>query len=113
MHSFGGPRAFPATVDEVRRLFATYGKVTRVPLLEDRDTGRPRGFGFVKMSHDTQARAAMASLNGTHRDGRRRTSNAARPRDERRGPRRGPRWDAAGSSPRGDAGGLARQGATA
>ena len=73
MHSFGGHRAFPATGDEGRRSFATYGKVTRVPLLEDRDMSRPRGFGFGAMFHDTQARAAMASLNGTHLDGRMRT----------------------------------------
>ena len=66
--------------------------VDTVRLATDRDTGRPRGFGFVEMPDDTQARAAIAGLNGTNLDGRPLTINEARPRDERGGPRRGPRW---------------------
>jgi len=92
MNIFVGNLAYTATVDEVRLLFATYGEVTSVQLLEDRDTGRPRGFGFVEMPDATQAQAAIAGLNGTNLGGRPLTINEARPREERGGPRRGPRW---------------------
>jgi RNA recognition motif-containing protein len=92
MNIFVGNLAFTATVDEVRQVFETYGEVTSVRLMEDRDTGRPRGFGFVEMANDTQARAAIAGLNGTTLGGRSLTINEARPREERGGPRRGPRW---------------------
>src|SRR5262245_23415566 len=97
MNIFVGNLSFTATVDEVRRLFETYGEVTSVHLLEDRETGRPRGFGFVEMADATQARAAIAGLNGTMLDGRALTINEARPREDRGGParggaRRGPRW---------------------
>ena len=51
-----------------------------------------RGFGFVEMSNDAQARAAIAGLNGTDLGGRSLTVNEARPWEERGGPRRGPRW---------------------
>ena len=53
---------------------------------------RPRGFGFVEMPDATQARAAIAGLNGKDLGGRPLTINEARPREERGGPRRGPRW---------------------
>ena len=96
MQIFVGNLAYSATADEVRQLFEPYGEVARVQLLTDRETGRPRGFGFVEMPDATQARAAIAGLNGTSLDGRMLTINEARPRDERdsqqRGPRRGPRW---------------------
>jgi RNA recognition motif-containing protein len=92
MNIFVGNLAFTATVDEVRLLFETYGEVASVRLMEDRDTGRPRGFGFVEMANDTQARAAITGLNGTDLGGRALTVNEARPREERGGPRRGPRW---------------------
>ena len=58
----------------------------------DRDTGRPRGFGFVEMPDATEAQAAIAGLNGASLGGRPLTVNEARPREERGGPRRGPRW---------------------
>ena len=89
--------AYSATEDEVRQLFQGYGTVDTVRLMTDRDTGRPRGFGFVEMPDATQARAAIAGLNGTNLGGRPLTINEARPREERDGqqrggPRRGPRW---------------------
>jgi len=92
MNIFVGNLAFTATEAEVRQLFEAYGEVARVQLLEDRETGRPRGFGFVEMPDATQARAAIAGLNGTSLGGRPLTINEARQREERGGPRRGPRW---------------------
>lgn len=92
MNIFVGNLAFTATEDEVRQLFEGYGDVTSVRLLLDRETGRPRGFGFVEMADDTEARAAIAGLNGTTLGGRSLNINEARPREERGGPGRGPRW---------------------
>ena len=92
MQIYVGTLAFSATVDEVRQLFAPYGDVARVHLPEDRETGRPRGFGFVEMPNATEARAAIAGLNGKDLGGRSLTVNEARPREEGGGPRRGPRW---------------------
>ncbi|HEY5865643.1 MAG TPA: RNA-binding protein [Candidatus Tectomicrobia bacterium] len=92
MQIFVGNLAFSATVDDVRQLFEPYGEIVRVHLPEDQYTGRPRGFGFVEMPDDTQARAAIAGLNGTDLGGRPLTINEARPREERGGPRRGPRF---------------------
>jgi RNA recognition motif-containing protein len=96
MNIFVGNLAFTTTEAEVRQLFEGYGEVARVQLLEDRETGRPRGFGFVEMPNLTEAQAAIAGLNGTSLGGRTLTINEARPREERdgqqRGPRRGPRW---------------------
>ena len=65
MNIFVGNLAYTATEDEVRQLFEGYGTVNTVNVLMDRDTGRPRGFGFVEMPNTTEARAAIAGLNGT------------------------------------------------
>jgi RNA recognition motif-containing protein len=92
MQIFVGNLAYTTTEEDVRQLFEGYGTVDTVRLMTDRDTGRPRGFGFVEMPNDTQARAAIAGLNGTDLGGRSLTINEARPREERGGPRRGPRW---------------------
>ena len=62
MNNFVGNLAYTATVDEVRQLFEGYGTVETVNVLMDRDTGRPRGFGFVEMPNATEARAAIADL---------------------------------------------------
>jgi RNA recognition motif-containing protein len=64
-----GNLPFSATEDAVRTLFAAHGTVEKVSLINDRDTGRPRGFGFVEMSNADAARA-MQSLNGKEMDGR-------------------------------------------
>ena len=88
MEIFVGNLVFTATEAEMRQLFETYGEVARVQLLTDRETGRPRGFGFVTMPDATEARAAIAGLNGTSLGGRPLTMNEARQREERDGPRR-------------------------
>src|ERR1700683_4966162 len=77
----------PYEVDEakLRELFAPYGKVVGAKVINDRDTGRSKGFGFVEMSTDDEAKAAIAALNGQQNGGRALTVNEARPREERSG----------------------------
>ena len=64
-----GNLPFSATEDSVRTLFSAHGTVEKISLINDRDTGRPRGFGFVEMS-DSDASRAMQALNGKDFDGR-------------------------------------------
>ncbi len=78
-----GNLPFSATDDEVRSLFAEFGDVTEVHLVTDRDTGRPRGFGFVEMADG--ADEAIQALHQKDMDGRALNVNEARPRTERRG----------------------------
>ena len=77
---FVGNLDFGATEDSIRGLFETYGTVERVNLLTDRDTGRPRGFGFVEMTDSAEAGRAIAGLNGKDLGGRAITVNEARPK---------------------------------
>ena len=79
-----GNLSFNATEDQVRDLFAEYGDVQSIAMINDRDTGRFRGFAFVEME-DSAANAAIKALNGTEIDGRELTVNEARPREERSG----------------------------
>ena len=64
-------------------LFAQFGEVASANVITDRETGRSRGFGFVEMPDDEQARKAMEQLNGTNFEGQTITVNEARPREER------------------------------
>lgn len=64
-----GNLPFSATEEDVQALFAEHGSVNSVKLISDRETGRPRGFGFVEMDA-AGASAAIAALNGTDMDGR-------------------------------------------
>lgn len=84
-----GNLPFSATEDELRELFAQHGEVESVKLVTDRDTGRPRGFGFVDMA-EADAGAAINALNGTDMGGRPLRVNEAR---EREGGSRPPRRD--------------------
>ena len=81
-----GNLAWSSTEDEVRTAFEAFGEVTSVKLIEDRETGRPRGFGFVEMSDDNAALEAVEALDGKDFGGRNIKVNEARPRPER------PRW---------------------
>ena len=74
-----GNLPFSATEDSVRTLFAQYGTVESVALINDRDTGRPRGFGFVEMNNSDASRA-MQALNGQELDGRALKINEAQDR---------------------------------
>jgi RNA recognition motif-containing protein len=80
---FVGNLSFGATEDAVRSLFAAYGTVERVSFITDRDSGQPRGFGFVEMSANAEAERAIAELNGRELDGRALNVNEARPKEDR------------------------------
>jgi len=88
---FVGNLAFTATDHDLRQLFEQYGVVDKVNLITDRETGRPRGFGFVEMPDSRAASAAIAGLQGKELAGRALTVNEAKPREPRRAPRP-PRW---------------------
>ena len=76
-----GNLPFSADENAVRELFAQDGReVTEVKLITDRETGRPRGFGFVEMANSEHAGAAISALNGTSMDGRDLTVNEAKER---------------------------------
>jgi len=80
MKIYVGNLSFNTSEQQVRELFESHGTVTSASLVMDRDTGRPRGFGFVEMSDNTQAQAAISALNGQSLDGRDLTVNEAKPR---------------------------------
>ncbi|HEX4136311.1 MAG TPA: RNA-binding protein [Bryobacteraceae bacterium] len=78
-----GNLSFATTEETVRSLFEPYGAVDRVNIAKDRETGQPRGFGFVEMTNDGEADQAMSALNGRDIDGRTLNVNEARPKTER------------------------------
>lgn len=80
-----GNLAFSTTEDELRVLFEAYGPIDNVTLVRDRDTGQPRGFGFVELGSDEQAEKAIAALNGQNVGGRNINVNEARPKTDRGG----------------------------
>jgi RNA recognition motif-containing protein len=82
---FVGNLSFGATEAALRPLFEAHGSVERVNIVTDRDTGQPRGFGFVEMNNDGEGEKAIAALNGTDFDGRTLNVNEARPKAERSG----------------------------
>ena len=78
-----GNLSFGASEDSVRALFAAHGTVDRVNICTDRDSGQPRGFGFVEMANDSEGDKAISALNGMNLDGRALNVNEARPKTER------------------------------
>jgi len=80
-----GNLTFDSTEQSVRSLFEPYGTVDRVNIVTDRDTGQPRGFGFVEMPNDAEAEKAMAAVNGRDVGGRTLAVNEARPKTDRPG----------------------------
>jgi RNA recognition motif-containing protein len=91
MNIFVGNLAFTTTEQDLRTLFEPYGTVETIRIMNDRETGRSRGFGFVEMPDSRAAADAIDALNGTSLAGRALTVNEARPREPRREPRQ-PRW---------------------
>ncbi len=77
---FVGNLDINVTERQLRTLFAGYGTVATVTVVEDRDTGEPRGFAFIEMAQSGEARAAISALNGTLLNGRTMTINEARPK---------------------------------
>ena len=85
MNIFVGSLSYMVTETEVEEAFAQYGVVDNVNLIRDRLTGQPRGFAFVEMSNDAEARNAIHGLDGRELRGRAIKVNEARPRAERQG----------------------------
>ena len=93
-----GGLSYNTTESALRSLFEKVGEVASVSIITDRDSGRSKGFGFVEMTTDQGAKAAIEKYNGTELDGRRLTVNEAKPQASK-GPRGGsgggggrPRW---------------------
>lgn len=80
-----GNLPFSATETEIEAAFSAFGTVQSINLVTDRDTGRPRGFGFVEMGSDSEAQAAIEGLDQQELGGRRLTVNVAKPREPRSG----------------------------
>lgn len=78
-----GNLSYNVDSSELEQLFAPHGQVVSAQIINDRDTGRSKGFGFVEMANDNEADAAITALNGQDHDGRALTVNEARPREER------------------------------
>jgi RNA recognition motif-containing protein len=81
MKLYVGNLSFKTTEQELHELFSQYGQVTSAQLVMDRETGRPRGFGFVEFANDEEAKAAINALNGQNMGGRDLTVNEAKPRE--------------------------------
>ena len=91
MRIYVGNLSYQATEQELRDTFVPHGEVEETYIVRDRDTGRSRGFAFVEMPTDDEAKAAIEDLNGKEVGGRTLTVNEARPRQER-SPGSGSRW---------------------
>ena len=85
MKLYVGNLAFQTSSDELQTLFAQAGTVESVSLIEDRETGRSRGFGFIEMQTKEEGAAAISQFNGMELGGRALTVNEAKPREDRGG----------------------------
>jgi RNA recognition motif-containing protein len=84
-----GNLSFGVSSSDLQQMFEEFGTVQSAQVIMDRDTGRSKGFGFVEMSSDAEAQAAMDALNGNDVGGRNLTVNEARPREDKSGGGRG------------------------
>ena len=80
-----GNLSYDVDSSQLEQLFAAHGTVESAEVIADRDTGRSKGFGFVEMSSEAEAQAAIAALNGQEHGGRSLTVNEAKPRENRGG----------------------------
>jgi cold-inducible RNA-binding protein len=85
MKLYVGNLAFQTSSEDLQQLFAQAGTVESASVVEDRETGRSRGFGFVEMSSKEEGEAAIAQFNGKEVNGRNLTVNEAKPRENRGG----------------------------
>ena len=83
MNIYVGNLSYTMTQEDLRELFAEFGEVTSVKIIEDRETGRPKGFGFVEMADNASGQNAIDSLNEKEIMGRGIKVNEARPREDR------------------------------
>src|ERR687896_772928 len=83
MKLYVGNLSFQTSSEELQQLFAQAGTVESATVVEDRDTGRSRGFGFVEMASKEDGEKAIQQFNGTDLNGRNLTVNEARPREDR------------------------------
>ncbi len=83
MNIYVGNLPYSITPDEVKNVFSAYGEVAAVRLVKDRETGRAKGFGFVEMHDEAQAKAALEAMNGQEIGGRKVVVNEANPRPPR------------------------------
>lgn len=82
MNIYVGNLSFDVTEADVRSAFEAFGKVEAVNIIKDRDSGRPKGFGFVEMPSGEEARKAIEAMNGKELKGRAMNVNEARPKPE-------------------------------
>jgi len=80
-----GNLSYNVTSSDLQTMFEKHGTVTSAEVINDRESGRSKGFGFVQMGSDDEAQAAIAALSGQESDGRALTVNEAKPREERSG----------------------------
>lgn len=85
MKVYVGNLSFSTSSSDLEQLFGQFGTVESASVIEDRDTGRSRGFGFVEMASKEEGNAAIAELNGKELNGRSLTVNEAKPREPRSG----------------------------
>jgi len=97
---FVGNMSFQTTEADLRALFEPFGPIARIHVVNDRETGQPRGFAFVEMANDDDAAKAMTGLNGKEVSGRALRVNEATAKPERGGPRA----NTGGFAPRGNGG---------
>jgi RNA recognition motif-containing protein len=109
MNIYVGNLPFNTGEEDLRQMFAAYGQVEAVAIIKDKMTGRSRGFGFVEMTNDAEAREAIAGLNGNDMGGRTLTVNEARPRTEGGGGGGGGRRPGGGGGDRRGGGGYGGQ----
>ena len=89
MKLYVGNLSFNTSNNDLTDMFAEFGAVQSSNIIEDRETGRSRGFGFVEMSSKSEGEAAISALNGKEIDGRELKVNEAKPREDRGGSRGG------------------------
>jgi len=85
MKLYVGNLSFNTTTQDLEEMFGAHGTVESTNIIEDRETGRSRGFGFIEMSSKEEGQAAISTLNGKEVDGRALTVNEAKPRENNGG----------------------------
>jgi RNA recognition motif-containing protein len=82
MNIYVGNLSYKLNDDDLRQIFEEHGEITSVKIIKDKYSGRSKGFGFVEMANDEEAKNAINELNGTEHDGRKVVVNEARPRQD-------------------------------